>query len=252
MNRVEKIFKARNNIMIGYLTAGYPDFDRSIQWIEKSINSGFDIIEIGLPFSDPVADGPTIQKASKISIDKGMNPQKYLDLLRILRKKHTETPFITMTYYNLIAKNQDYPKKLLSSGIDGLIIPDLPLIEGEKIYKALNKIGLVTPMLIPPTIKENHFKLLIKNSTGFIYAVSRSGTTGQRDTIPEEGISLLKKLKQATTKPVALGFGIKTAKQLENIKGMADGIIIGSALITKLENNDNLKKWVTEIKKGAF
>ncbi len=252
MNRVEKAFKIKNGIMIGYLAAGYPDFEGSIHWIEKSINSGFDIIEIGLPFSDPVADGPTIQKASKIALERGMDPERYLELIKILREKHPEIPFITMTYYNLIAKDKNYPGKLLNSGIDGLIIPDLPLIEGKIFYRTLNKMGLATPMLIPPTIKGEYFNRLIKNSSGFIYAVSRSGTTGERDEIPEEGISLIKRLKKSTTKPVAIGFGIKTAGQVEPLKRMVDGIIIGSALIKKLENNDDIREWVAAIKKGAF
>ena len=253
MNRIEKIFQSKKGVMIGYLTVGYPSPEEFLNWVEKSINAGFDILELGLPFSDPVADGPTIEKASREVLNSGFTPSDYLELVKKIREKFPDTPLVTMSYYNPLAKSgEKFFRRLKKAGIDEIIIPDLPLVEGKNIYRKLLKIGFATPMLIPPTITGEYLKELIKTSSGFIYAVSRSGTTGERESIPPEGLSLLKQLRSLTNKPVAIGFGIKSPEQVKPLKGLVDGIIIGSALINRLQRGEELKKWLEDIRKGAF
>ncbi len=250
MNRIDVAFAEKKLVAIGYLTAGYPDPDQTLEWVKKSVESGFDIVELGLPFSDPVADGPTIEKASISALAKGLTPLKYLEIAGDIRRKFPDLPLITMTYYNLIARGgEKFLKELKKGGIDGLILPDLPLIEGEKIYSELQKMGFATPLLIPPTLHSAYRKKIEEKETGLIYVVSRSGTTGERKDIPEEGIRLLDTVKKETSKPVAIGFGISSPEQVKPIKGKADGIIIGSALIKKLSNNEEISEWIREIKK---
>ncbi len=253
MNRITKAFENSRGILIGYLTAGYPDTDTFLQWVDTTVEAGFNILEIGLPFSDPVADGPTIEKASRSVLQNGFSTSLYLDLVRKVRDRYPQLPLVTMSYYNPLAiKEPRIYNDLLTAGIDGMIIPDLPLIEGRKLYRQLNSMGLATPMLIPPTIDGPYLEELINMSSGFIYAVSRTGTTGEREEISDEGKHLIRRLKSMTGKPVAIGFGIKSAHQLAPIKGMVDAIIIGSALIRRLENGKSIGEWAEEIKKGAF
>ncbi len=250
-NRVDEVFRRSGKIFIGYLTCGYPDDETTLEWADRVISAGFEILEIGLPFSDPVADGPVIELASQEALKRGMTPEKYLEIVSEIRKKHPDIPLITMSYYNPIArKGFKYIENLKKSGIDGIIIPDLPLIEGENFYRKINSLGIVTPMLIPPTIKGEYFKKLVKASSGFIYAVTRTGTTGARDEIPPEGIELFRRLKRETNKPVAAGFGISRPQQLTSIKNLVDGFIIGSALIKKLEEGEDIKNWLNWIKEG--
>ncbi len=251
MNRVTKIFQEKEKVMIGYLTAGYPTPQKFLEWVETTLKSGFDVLEIGFPFSDPVADGPTIEKASREVLKNGFTSSDYLKLIEKIRSKFPEAPLVTMSYYNPLAKaGEKYFNRLKEKGIDGIIIPDLPLIEGRNLYRKLNKIGFITPMLIPPTIDGEYLRKLIEASSGFIYAVSRSGTTGERKDIPIEGVALLKRLKSLTKKPVAIGFGIKSSEQVKPLKGLVEGIIIGSALINKLDQNKDIKQWLDEIKRG--
>ena len=252
MNRIDRTFKElRKNgrkALIPYIMAGDPDLDATIKYINDLESSGADIIELGVPFSDPLADGPTIQKAAERSLQKGTTLRKVLNLVKEVRKT-SEIPLILMTYYNPIFKLgvESFITKAVKAGVDGVIIPDLIPDEVMKLSRQHN---LDTIFLLAPTSTDDRIKKVTKASTGFIYFVSITGITGAKLSMGSLMKKTLTAINNATKKPVAVGFGVSTAKEAASVASMADGVIIGSAIVKLIAQGKNIKSFIKNIRKA--
>jgi tryptophan synthase alpha chain len=247
-NRIDTIFKINKNILTLYLTSGYPDKDKSKDIANALINSNIDILEIGIPFSDPIADGPTIQNTSFIAINAINEPiiDFTFSIVSELRKKDANKPIIIMSYLNLIFQYgiERFAQNASTYGIDAIVIPDLPYNESLNIKKSLEThniylIYMVTPTSSPKTINE-----ISQNAKGFIYYVSSTGITGSRETLSEENFKNINEIRKYTEIPILIGFGISSKRHLDIIKPWANGAIVASALINQI--NDQLADYNVE------
>ena len=242
VNRIDKTFKllrrARKKAFIAYLTAGDPNLGITARLALALEQAGVDIIEFGVPFSDPLADGETIQAASQRALKAKTNLPGIFAMVKGLREK-TEIPIALMTYYNPVFKYglDKFIADCVRNGVDGVIIPDLPFEEAAPIARLAKKSGIALIFLCAPTSTKNRIKNIARYSTGFIYYVSLTGVTGARAALPADLISKLRQVKRATRKPVCVGFGISRAEQAANAARAADGIIVGSAIVKVIENN---------------
>jgi len=242
MNRIEQKFvdlrKTGKKAVIVFITAGYPDIETTKELIIRFSEIGVDIIEIGVPFSDPMADGPLIQEASKYALEKNVH---LLDILRMIEKarKVTQIPICLMTYYNPVFCFGDvkFAASAAASGVDGLIIPDLPPEEAGIFMKAAVRKGLDTIFFLAPTSSISRIRIVSRASKGFIYYVSLTGVTGLRQNIPVDLKQYISQIKKYTDKPVCVGFGISTPEQVKQVHRIADGAIIGSAVINEIRRN---------------
>ena len=244
MNRIEAKFKAlrkkHKKAFIAFITAGYPNLTATEKLILEFDHIGVDIVELGVPFSDPMADGPVIQEASNAALKKKVNLQLILNLVKRARRQ-TQLPICLMTYYNPIFcfGEEKFATAAVKSGVDGVIIPDLPPEEGKSFIKIANRSGLDVICFIAPTTSLKRIKYISGIARGFIYYVSLTGVTGARNQLPKDLISQLKKVKRLTNKPVCAGFGVSTPKQIKAINQAADGVIVGSAIVKKIKENIN-------------
>jgi len=199
---------------------------------------GVDIIELGVPFSDPMADGPVIQEASQFALKRKVNIEKILRMVKAVRKE-IDTPICLMTYYNPVFcfKEEKFVKESLRSGVDGVIIPDLPPDEGESFMRLCRHLGLDTICFISPTTGDKRIEFISRLARGFIYYVSLTGVTGARRNLPLDLIAKVKKIKRRTLKPVCVGFGVSHPQQVREIYRVADGVIVGSAIVKKIKEN---------------
>jgi len=228
--------KQGKKAFIPYIMAGDPDTAATLKYVLLLEQCGADIIELGVPFSDPLADGPTIQKAATRAIKSGTTLRKVIALVREIRL-HTKIPLILMTYYNPVFKYGEdaFIRDAVEAGVDGIIVPDLPPDEAGEIIR-LSKHGsagkrLDTIFLVAPTSTPARIKKITSASSGFVYYVSMTGITGAKLALDENIVTHLNQVKQATDKPVAVGFGIATPEQARVIAGIADGVIVGSAIV---------------------
>jgi len=253
MNRINKVLENKNNILSIYFTAGYPNIDDTEKIIIELSKSDVDIIEIGLPFSDPLADGPTIQKSSSIALKNGMSSEKLFLQLKNIRNK-TNIPLIIMGYFNPILQFgvEKFCKKCESVGIDGLIIPDLPVNVYEENYKALfDKHKLLNMFLITPQTSEKRIKYIDQVSEGFIYMVSSFSITGAINSFGKEQKKYFKRINDMNLKSkLLIGFGISNNKTFKDAIKNSKGAIIGSAFINFLKKNkiDQINKFVKLIR----
>jgi len=243
MNRIGQKFCAlrRKNkkAFIAFITAGYPSLEITRKLVLEFAKIGVDIIELGVPFSDPMADGPIIQEASQAALKKGAHLNDILNLVKTLRSD-TDIPLCLMTYYNPIFcfGEEKFAKKASAYGVDGVIIPDLLPEEGRAFMKSAAKFNLDTVLFLSPTSTPQRIKLISGLSKGFIYYVSLTGVTGPRQSLPWDLINKLKAIKKlAPDKPVCVGFGISSVRQVKEIYKIADGVIVGSAIVKKIKDN---------------
>ena len=242
MSRISKKFKAIKNTdgkaLITYIMAGDPSMEKTEDLIYALEEGGADIIELGVPFSDPLADGPVIQRASERALASKTTLIKVLNMVSRVRER-SNVPIVLMTYYNIIFNydERSFVKDALRAGVDGVIIPDLPPEEGQLLIELAKSAGLDTIFLLAPTSSEKRISLISKKSKGFIYYVSLTGVTGIRTELSASIAPMMEKIKRETTKPVAVGFGISDAKQAAVACGFADGIVIGSAIVKIVEEN---------------
>jgi tryptophan synthase alpha chain len=254
MNKIDKTFKrlrgSKNKALIIYITGGYPNLNATKKLIQTLEKSGADLIEIGIPFSDPLADGPTIQRSSTNAISKGANIKSIINTVRSLKGK-INIPLLFMTYFNpvLYYGLDRFIKDSTKAGIDGVIIPDLPPEESESIIKLSKKNKFSTVFLIAPTSTNDRIKLVSKRSTGFIYYVSLTGVTGARKHLPKDIKEHIKKIKKFTDKPVCIGFGVSNREQAAKMSRIADGVIVGSAVIRIIENNIGNERYLKKVSK---
>jgi tryptophan synthase alpha chain len=239
MSLISSVFKAGHKALIGYITAGYPDIKATPEIAGVLAESGCDIIELGIPFSDPLADGATIQKASYEALQHGTTVKACLEIASEIRRK-IATPLVFMTYYNpvLYYGLEDFCRSCMKVGINGLIVPDLPPEEGIDLEKAARKNDLDMIYLLAPTSTEDRIDTIAERSTGFIYLVSLTGVTGARDTLSPELEGFVKKVREKTAKPLCVGFGISTPEQAKRVAAVADGVIVGSRLIQLIEEDN--------------
>ncbi len=247
MNRIDKKFKElrkqKKKAFIAYITAGDPNLNMTKKIVLALESTGVDIVELGIPFSDPLADGPTIQAASHRALQKGITLKKTLSAVGDLRKS-TTIPVAFMTYYNPVLRYgiARFVRDCGHNGVDGLIIPDLPYEEARELVLFAKKKGLATIFLAAPTSTRKRIKDIIKNSSGFIYYVSLTGVTGARKKLPHEIKSNVRMIKSMTKKPVAVGFGISGPAQARDIAKVSDGVIVGSAIVKIIANNQKNNK----------
>ncbi len=249
---ISQAFKKNEKKLVTFVTGGDPDLDTSLEIIETIVNNGADIIEIGMPFSDPMADGPIIQLSSNRAISKGINLENIFFLASEAKKIKGDLPIILMGYYNLILYFgiEQFVKKCKENGVDGLIIVDLQPEEDEDLINELNKNQIDLIRLITPTTDEERLKLILKNASGFLYYVSVMGITGQKSADLNELEKSVKFIKKHTKLPVVPGFGIKNSTDVNNICKIADGAVVGSSIIKIIEENLNNKdKMLSEIDK---
>lgn len=238
--RISRLFETlrsqNRKAFIPYLMAGDPDTGATLSHVLLLEKCGADIIELGVPFSDPIADGPTIQKAAVRALQSGTTLRKVLSLVKEIRL-HTEIPLILMTYYNPVFKygNDSFVRDAMQAGVDGVIVPDLPPEEaGELIRLSRNVPGgkrFDTIFLTAPTSTPERIKRIASASSGFVYYVSMTGITGTKLELDQAFRGHLGLLKKATDKPVAVGFGIATPEQAQTIAQLADGVVVGSAIV---------------------
>ena len=252
MNRIDKKFlelkKQNKKAFIAFITAGDPDLATTEKLVLAFENSGVDIVELGVPFSDPLADGPTIQAASQRSLSKGTTLLKILALVKRLRQK-TQMPICLMTYYNPVFHfgEQAFVTQAVKAGVDGMIIPDLPPEEATSFINKARKVNLATIFFLAPTTNPKRIPLIAQSSRGFIYYVSVSGVTGARKALPQILVRNLKNVKAKVSKPLCVGFGISSAEQVKQLGRVCDGVIVGSAIVKEILRNRGRKDLVKKV-----
>ena len=251
MKLTEKFKELKNKkegALIGFVTAGDPTPDDTIDIVTSLMDGGIDILELGLPFSDPIADGEVIQKASERSLNAGMNPDIFFEIA----KKIEGIPKVCLTYYNLVLNRglEKFAKDCQVSGINGLIIPDLPIEEASPLMNACNNYNVNLIFLVAPTTTDERMKKILGVSSGFLYVVSLLGITGARKDLPATVAPLLKRIGDFSGNiPLAVGFGISTPEHVRDVLDSgADGVIVGSAFVRIIEKNiGNKNKMLTEL-----
>jgi len=262
-NHLDHVFSnlktQKKKALIAYLTAGYPRFSQQTRLIQSMEKAGVDVLEIGIPFSDPIADGPTIQFSSQKSLDKGTSLTQIIKWVGRLRKR-VSMPFVIMSYLNPILAYgfKKFAKEAKKVGISGVIIPDLIVEEAREVENALKNQGIHMIFLITPTTPRSRQKLIARRTGGFLYAVSITGVTGARKSYTPQTRRWLSQLQGMTTHPVCVGFGISGRPQIRQLKKHVDGFIVGSAFIDLIRKNTNssrekkLKQFATGLAKECF
>lgn len=239
--------------LICYVVAGYPDVKATADIVDALVAGGADIIELGIPFSDPIADGPTIQQASHQALERGMTPEKALAIAKTMRKKYPALPLLVMTYSNILVKAgvDDFLKRAKGCGINGFILPDLPVEEAADYIAFAKKYDMATVFLASPNTSDDRLYNIASNSSGFMYLVSIYGITGARKTFEDYTAGAIKRAKGAAGSkiPVAVGFGISTPAHARfMIKAGADAIVVGSAIVDKIARAKNRRAMLAELK----
>ena len=251
-NRIQSLFAVRERTaLIAYVTVGYPSVAATLEVVPVLVKAGCDIIELGIPFSDPLADGATIQAASVAALAAGVTPTTCLEVAAELRRK-VEPPMLFMTYYNPVLRYglNEFCEAGARSGIDGLIVPDLPPDEAGDLDVASRRNGLDVVYLLAPTSTEERIDLVARQSRGFIYLVSLVGTTGVRNGIPEGLEKMVGQVRQHASGPICVGFGIGTPEQAKRVGQVADGVIVGSRLVQLLSEDTSPYDKVREFAAG--
>jgi tryptophan synthase alpha chain len=227
---------AQRGGLVTFVTAGDPDADTSLKLIKSLPGAGADLIEIGMPFSDPMADGPAIQASSLRALNAGMTLRKTLDLVRAFRAGDAETPIVLMGYYNPIYQYgvDRFLADVKAAGADGLIVVDLPPEADEELCLPALRAGVNFIRLATPTTDDKRLPAVLRNTSGFVYYVSITGITGTRSAADAEVRTAVQRLKRHTDLPVAVGFGIKTPEQAAAVAAVADAAVVGSALVSRI------------------
>jgi tryptophan synthase alpha chain len=252
MNRIDLKFKElkekNEKAMIPFVTAGDPDFETTCKLVHAMEQAGADIIELGVPYSDPIADGATIQKSSARSLKNGTTIKGIMATVKNIRK-NTQVPLVYLVYYNSVFKYgiEKFIAQCNEVGVDGIIIPDLPIEERKDILTITDRYEVSLIPLIAPTSKKRIEKI-VKNASGFIYCVSTNGVTGTRTEINTDMKSYMDIVSKFTDIPKAIGFGISSAKMAKELKQYCDGIIIGSAIVKKVDETENKEEMLEDVR----
>lgn len=243
MNRIEErmsqLDKTGEKALVTYITAGLPDIDTTIAIVKAQEEAGVDVVELGIPFSDPVADGPVIQKASYEAIQSGINIYTVFELMERLRID-CNVPIIFMTYYNTIYHYglEEFCQKCVNTGVDGLIVPDLPYEEQQPLMDALKAVGdgTILIQLVSP-VSSDRIPMILKDARGFVYCVSSMGVTGKSADFHKDVRKYLTKVRENSTIKLIMGFGVRTAQDVLPLADMIDGVVVGSAFIRHMEES---------------
>ena len=255
-HRIASLFqqaRAENRAaLIAYLPLGYPTVDASLHLAEAAIAGGADLLELGVPFTDPLADGPVIQRATHAALQQGMTVARCLEMARRLRQREPSVPFVFMGYYNpILAYGEEaFCRACCEASVDGLIVPDLPPEEGRSLEAACCSYNLCLIYFLAPTSTPDRIRLVAEHSRGFVYLVSVTGITGPRDRLPSDLAAFVERVRTITDKPLAVGFGISTPEHAAQVAPMADGVIVGSALVRAAEEANgkrNMRSFVEEL-----
>lgn len=244
MSKISLVFDQTGHVaLIPYVTIGYPTIKTTLKIVELLTNLGSDIIELGIPFSDPLADGVTIQRASFYALQNGVTPKLCLELAKEIRQI-TSKPLIFMTYFNPVLNYglEKFCNTCALAGIDGLIIPDLPPDEGLELEKVTKRNGLDLIYLVAPTSTDERIKTAAQHTGGFLYLVSVTGVTGAREKLPSGLKAFITRVRKITKLPLCVGFGIATPEQAKLVAQLADGVIVGSKIIQLMESDQQLTK----------
>lgn len=247
---------SKKKALVAFVVLGDPDENRSLQIIKAVVDGGADILEFGIPFSDPLADGPTIQAANNRALDKGINTDKAFSIIRKVRK-FTEKPIGLLVYYNLIIQKglDDFYREARKAGVDSILVADLPVEEAGNALKTAGKHRISQVFIVSQLTSIKRIKQITGKSSGFVYAVARLGVTGARGELKNTALELVKRIKANTRLPVFAGFGISKPEHVKRIvKAGADGAIVGSAIVKLIENKASLTKiraYVAEMKKAT-
>jgi tryptophan synthase alpha chain len=241
MGRISQTFDRLANTheraLIPYVTAGDPDLEMTKTLVREMVRCGGDIIEVGVPFSDPLADGPIIQRASQRALRQGTTLRKILRTVRELRRD-VDVPLVLMTYYNPVLRygEEAFVADATDAGVDGIIVPDLPPEEAQRLIELTIDTPLDMIFLAAPTSTSARLALISEASRGFIYYVSRLGTTGVRDQLADDLRMMLEQLRASTAKPIAVGFGVSTPEHVRLVAELADGVVVASAILKLMED----------------
>lgn len=236
MSRIDKKFRllgrAGKSAFIAYITAGDPSLAATERLVHGLEQAGVDLVELGVPFSDPIADGPVIQEASQRALGRGVSVRRIFGAVRRIRRR-SGVPIVLMTYYNPVLRYglAGFFAECRRSGVDGVIVPDLPCEEAGPLVRSARRCGIATIFLVAPTSTARRVRMIASRSTGFVYYVSLTGVTGARRALPLDIKKNIKMIKAVTAKPVAVGFGVSNARQARAMASAADAVIVGSAIV---------------------
>ncbi len=258
-NRLDKTFlNAKENsraALITYIMAYVPDKNSSVRILDSLPGAGADIIELGIPFSDPMADGPIIEKAANIALNNGAKLSGILEMVRDFRSRNKNTPIILMGYYNPIQNYgiEDFCVDATKSGVDGLLIVDLPIEEEADVKLAAEKNKLVWVRLVTPTSSDARIKKLVKSASGFVYYVAVAGVTGTTSATTNSIKEAIIRIKEYTNLPIAVGFGIKNISDVKEVSKHADAVVVGSAIVKETMNtNGDVSSLVSGLAEGLI
>lgn len=242
MSRLAGVFKALNGkkALIPFVTAGHPHPDLTVGIMHELVKNGADVIELGMPFSDPMADGPVIQQASEHAISLGVGIEKTIAMVKAFRSSNQNTPIVLMGYLNPVEcmGHENFVQQAKSAGVDALLLVDSPPEESSDLLKQLKTEDLEQIFLVAPTTTESRTQMICEHASGFVYYVALKGVTGSADLDAESVNADIQKIKQHTELPVAVGFGVKDADSAVAVAQEADAVVIGSALVTALKDCD--------------
>ncbi len=260
MNRIDAKFaelkQARRVALMPYLPLGYPTIDLSVELICAIANAGADILELGVPFSDPLADGPVIQRATQVALQNGMTLGNCLRMVSQARRAGITIPLVLMGYYNPILRFgvEAFTSAAKDAGVDGFIVPDLPPEESDALSAACQTSEIDLIFLAAPTSTPERLQAITRATRGFTYLVSVAGVTGARSRLPAGLPEFVARIRATTEKPVCVGFGIANAESAKRIAGFADGVIVGSALVERIGDKqnaiENASRFVAELRRA--
>ena len=245
--KLSALKSSKEGALVTFVTAGdpFPTVQGTADVVLELAHAGADIIELGIPYSDPLADGPSIQASSQRALESGITPPMVFDIVRAVRRG-SDIPIVLMTYYNPVLQYglARFADQMQDAGADGVILTDLPPEEAGAWKGIADQRGIATIFLLAPTSTEERIKAVASQmQSGFVYCVSRSGVTGARKDVPEELHSLVRQIRARTSLPICVGFGISSSEHVRYIVAFADGVVIGSALVDFLKNNSNNPAW---------
>jgi tryptophan synthase alpha chain len=252
----EKLRAEGRAALMPYLTIGYPTPVLSVDLAQAAVEAGADMLELGIPFSDPLADGATIQHTTQVALDQGTTVGTCLDAVAELRRRGVGVPLLLMGYYNPIFQwgTETFCAACRKVGADGLIVPDLPPEEADELHTACREYGLDLIMFLAPTSTDERVREVVRRASGFLYLVSLTGVTGARDRLPADLESFVARVRRATDLPLAVGFGVGNPQQAARVARIADGVIVGSALLRAIGESDDpirmTKQFVRELRQG--
>ena len=262
MGRIESVFaKKGKTAFIGFTVAGDPDKEISVRIAKALIDGGTDILEFGVPFSDPVADGPTIQRADDRALAAGTTPDTIFAIVREVRA-YSEVPIVFLTYYNTIYRRgiDRFYREAHDAGVDGILVADMPVEESEEVVEIAQKYGIDPIFLVTQTTSDKRMDTIVRHARGYLYLVAVLGVTGARKTVAPEALALLHRVRKHTDLPLAIGFGISTPEHVKTCRDAgAEGVIVGSAIVDIVGKNlhdpammeKELRRYVSEMKNAA-